>query len=69
MWRYNLLYNVVIYIVLPTIEDCIVIPFAGDYTVIFSTEDCFMNPLFAASILLNVIPYTFYLRICSVTIT
>mgnify|MGYP000405946003 CR=1 FL=1 len=57
------LYNVRIHIVLPTMQACTAIPSAEDYNVIFSTEDCFMIPLFVSYMLLTVLPYTFYLSI------
>jgi len=79
MWRYDLLYNVRIYIAFPTIEGCIATPPANDYIVIPSivdcivipsTEDCFMIGLFASSFfLLNVLLCTFYLRIYPTDIT
>ena len=65
------LYNVRIHIVLPTgtVQDCIMIPSAEDYNVIHSTEDCFMIPLFVLSMLLNVLPYKYDLRICFIICT
>ena len=71
-------YNVTIYIASPTIERYSAILSADDYIVILSildcivicsTEDRFMIRLFASSIVLNVMPYTFVARICSITIT
>ena len=50
----RLLYNVSLYIVFPTMEDCIAILPAEDYIVIHSTEDCFMIPAVGSSMLLNV---------------
>ena len=64
MFLYDLLYDVRNYIALPTVEDNIAIPSATDYTAILSTKDCFMIPFFASSILLNILPYTFDLRLC-----
>ena len=49
MVLYELLCNVRIYIVFPTIEGYIVIPSAEDCTVILATGDCLMIPLFASS--------------------
>ena len=66
MLIYDSLYDVRIYIGIPIMEGYVAIPSAEDCTVIASTEDCFMITLFASSILLNVLPYTFDLRICFV---
>ena len=63
------LYNVKIHIVLPTVQECIVIPSAEDDTVIHSTKDCFMIPLFASSMLLNVLLCKCYLRSCLINMT
>ena len=61
--------DVRIHIVLPTVQDCIVIPSAEDYDVIHSTEDCFMIPIFASSMLLNVLLCKCYLRSCVLNMT
>ena len=67
------MYDVRIYIVLPTIEDYIAIPSTEDCMMSLSTQDCFMSPstkdcftipLFASFNLLNVLAYNFYLRSC-----
>ena len=63
------LYNVRIHIVLPTVQDCIVIPSAEDYNVMHSTKDCFMIPLFASSMFLNVLLCKCYLRSCVLNMT
>ena len=61
--------NVRVHIVLPTVQDCIVIPSAEDYNVIHSTKDCFMIPVFASSMLLNVSLCKCDLRSCLIIIT
>ena len=63
MWRYDLLYIVGIYIVVPTIENYIAIPSAEDHAAILSTKDCFIMLLFLLFMLLNVVPCKLYSKI------
>ena len=69
MWRYDLLYIVGIYIVVPTIENYIAIPSAEDHTAIPSTEDCFIMHLFPLLFLLNVVPCKSYSKVFFIYIT
>ena len=48
MLLYELLYNVRIYIAIPTVHNYIAISFIEDDNVILATGDCFMIPLFAS---------------------
>ena len=72
VWRYDLLYNVKIYIVVPTIESYIAIPSAECHNAILTTYKWFIMHLFALFIcclMLYLVNYTqrfplyiFYLR-------
>ena len=60
----DLLKNVEIYIALPTIEECMLIPAPEDCTItIPSTHNCIVIPLFARSSLLICLPYDLYLKV------